>query len=158
GAGRPHDSAELWHRLRGRVPGPLSAARGEAQDRQRPIPAAGRGRTARAFPPGPDASVRRGAAHHPAERLARARGGDEEGAMTELPFHRDRRGSPTRWGDLTAVSTPLTLAELRAFDDVIDARSPAEYAEDHIPGALNAPVLDDEERALIGTIYKQHSA
>jgi tRNA 2-selenouridine synthase len=41
---------------------------------------------------------------------------------------------------------------------VIDARSPAEFAEDHLPGAINAPVLDDEERALVGTIYKQRSA
>ena len=36
-------------------------------------------------------------------------------------------------------------------------RSPAEFAEDHIPGALNYPVLDDEERARIGTMYKQVS-
>jgi tRNA 2-selenouridine synthase len=70
--------------------------------------------------------------------------------MTELPFHRDRPDS--------LAALPLSLAELRAFGDVIDARSPAEYAEDHIPGALNAPVLDDEERALVGTIYKQRSA
>ncbi|MDN5788777.1 tRNA 2-selenouridine(34) synthase MnmH [Pseudorhodobacter sp.] len=43
------------------------------------------------------------------------------------------------------------------FDDIIDVRSPAEYAEDHIPGAINLPVLSDEERARIGTIYKQQS-
>ncbi len=43
------------------------------------------------------------------------------------------------------------------FDDVIDVRSPAEYAEDHIPGAINLPVLDDAERARIGTIYTQES-
>ena len=48
-----------------------------------------------------------------------------------------------------------TLAQLREFDEVIDARSPAEFAEDHIPGAINRPVLDDEERARVGTIYKQ---
>lgn len=50
-----------------------------------------------------------------------------------------------------------TLADLAEFDEIIDARSPAEFAEDHIPGAINCPVLDDEERALIGTIYKQQS-
>jgi tRNA 2-selenouridine synthase len=44
------------------------------------------------------------------------------------------------------------------FDCIIDTRSPAEYAEDHIPGAISAPVLDDEERATIGTLYKQSSA
>ena len=43
------------------------------------------------------------------------------------------------------------------FDDVIDVRSPSEYAEDHVPGAINLPVLNDEERATVGTIYKQES-
>lgn len=70
--------------------------------------------------------------------------------MTELPFHRDRPES--------LIATPLTLAELRAFDEILDARSPAEYADDHLPGAVNTPVLDDEERARVGTIYKQKSA
>jgi tRNA 2-selenouridine synthase len=45
----------------------------------------------------------------------------------------------------------------KQFDDVIDARSPAEYALDHIPGAISAPVLDNEERAEVGTLYKQVS-
>lgn len=44
-----------------------------------------------------------------------------------------------------------------AFDTVIDVRSPAEYAEDHFPGAINLPVLDNEERARVGTIYVQES-
>ncbi|MDO6587134.1 tRNA 2-selenouridine(34) synthase MnmH [Salipiger sp. 1_MG-2023] len=43
------------------------------------------------------------------------------------------------------------------FDTVIDVRSPAEFAEDHVPGAINLPVLDNEERARVGTIYKQQS-
>ncbi len=43
------------------------------------------------------------------------------------------------------------------FDTVIDVRSPAEYAEDHLPGAINLPVLDNEERARVGTIYVQES-
>ena len=46
---------------------------------------------------------------------------------------------------------------LTDFDAVLDARSPAEFAEDHVPGALSRPVLDDEERVRIGTIYKQVS-
>ncbi len=50
-----------------------------------------------------------------------------------------------------------TLAQLAEFDEIIDARSPAEYAEDHIPGAVNCPSLDDAERAMIGTLYKQVS-
>ena len=40
----------------------------------------------------------------------------------------------------------------------IDVRSPSEYAEDHVPGAINLPVLDDAERTLVGTMYVQHSA
>lgn len=46
----------------------------------------------------------------------------------------------------------------KRFDAIIDVRSPAEYAEDHIPGAISAPVLDDAERAQVGTLYKQVSA
>ncbi|MBB1492879.1 tRNA 2-selenouridine(34) synthase MnmH [Paracoccus sp. MC1854] len=43
------------------------------------------------------------------------------------------------------------------FDTIIDARSPSEFAEDHLPGAINLPVLDDSQRAEVGTIYKQVS-
>jgi tRNA 2-selenouridine synthase len=43
------------------------------------------------------------------------------------------------------------------FDAVIDTRSPAEFADDHIPGAVNLPVLTDTERAEVGTLYKQVS-
>lgn len=49
-------------------------------------------------------------------------------------------------------------SRLAAFDDIIDVRSPAEFAEDHIPGAINLPVLNDQERAIVGTIYVQVSA
>ena len=52
----------------------------------------------------------------------------------------------------------MKLDELSRFDALIDARTPAEYAEDHIPGAISAPVLDDAERAQVGTRYKQVSA
>jgi tRNA 2-selenouridine synthase len=55
-------------------------------------------------------------------------------------------------------STLVTVAQLAGFDEVIDVRSEAEYAEDHIPGAINCPVLDNAERARVGTIYKQVSA
>ncbi|MEN9419288.1 MAG: hypothetical protein RI988_2908 [Pseudomonadota bacterium] len=50
------------------------------------------------------------------------------------------------------------LARLRGFDAVIDARSPAEFAIDHLPGSRNWPTLDDEERRLVGTEYAQISA
>jgi tRNA 2-selenouridine synthase len=51
----------------------------------------------------------------------------------------------------------VTVAQLIGYDDIIDVRSPAEYAEDHIPGAISAPVLDNEERARVGTLYSQVS-
>ena len=49
------------------------------------------------------------------------------------------------------------LSELDQFDLVIDVRSPAEFALDHIPGSVNYPVLSNEERIQIGTLYKQVS-
>lgn len=70
--------------------------------------------------------------------------------MSKQPFSRERPDA--------VVATPLSLADIRRFDTVIDARSPAEFAEDHLPGAINAPVLDDAERAQVGTVYKQRSA
>src|ERR1700733_3522504 len=53
---------------------------------------------------------------------------------------------------------PFSLERLPEFDAIIDVRTPAEYAEDHVPGALNFPVLNDAERVEIGTLYKQVSA
>lgn len=52
-----------------------------------------------------------------------------------------------------------SLADLarHGFSEVLDVRSPAEHAEDHVPGAINLPALDNEERARIGTIYMQES-
>ncbi len=52
----------------------------------------------------------------------------------------------------------MDAAVVRAFDTILDARSPSEYAEDHIPGAISAPVLEDAERARVGTLYKQVSS
>lgn len=46
---------------------------------------------------------------------------------------------------------------LSPYDTIIDVRSPAEFAEDHIPGAINLPVLGDAERAEVGAIYVQDS-
>ena len=51
-----------------------------------------------------------------------------------------------------------TVAQLAEFDAIIDARSPGEFAEDRLPGAISLPVLDDEQRARVGTLYKQVSA
>lgn len=49
------------------------------------------------------------------------------------------------------------LTQLAEFDEIIDVRTPAEFAEDHIPGATNYPVLSNEERITVGTLYKQSS-
>lgn len=58
---------------------------------------------------------------------------------------------------MALILTSLTQIPGLGFDAVIDVRSPSEFAEDHLPGAINLPVLDDAERAKIGTIYKQQS-
>jgi tRNA 2-selenouridine synthase len=55
------------------------------------------------------------------------------------------------------LAADQVIAELDAFDSIIDVRSPAEFALDHVPGAINCPVLNDAERITVGTIYKQQS-
>lgn len=58
------------------------------------------------------------------------------------------------------MSAPITETEIWDADDydmIIDVRAPVEFADDHIPGAINLPVLSDEERVIIGTLYKQES-
>jgi tRNA 2-selenouridine synthase len=45
------------------------------------------------------------------------------------------------------------VAEIDRYDAIIDVRSPAEFAEDHMPGAVNWPVLDDQERHDVGLLY-----
>ncbi len=52
-----------------------------------------------------------------------------------------------------AIALRVSVDALDAFPERIDVRSPAEFALDHLPGAVNLPVLDDEERARIGTLY-----
>jgi len=59
---------------------------------------------------------------------------------------------------LIRVSAAEAIADLGRFDTIVDARTPAEFAEDRLPGAVNWPSLDDGEREAIGTEYKQVSA
>ena len=66
-------------------------------------------------------------------------------AIPAVSPHRSHRG-------------PVTVADIPSFDAIIDARSPSEFVEDHLPGAINCPVLDDEERRIVGTLYKQQGA
>src|SRR6185437_9125278 len=56
--------------------------------------------------------------------------------------------------EVVTAADPATLAP---FDAVIDVRSPAEFAEDHVPGAISLPVLSNAERAEVGTLYVQVS-
>lgn len=55
------------------------------------------------------------------------------------------------------LSASEVLSDIETFDTVIDVRSESEFALDHIPGAINCPVLNDEERVAVGTLYKQDS-
>lgn len=55
---------------------------------------------------------------------------------------------------LPTYSVPQVLA---GNSRVIDLRSPAEFQRDHLPGAVNVPLLDDEQRAIVGTLYKRES-
>ena len=59
---------------------------------------------------------------------------------------------------LIKISALDALTQLGSFTEVIDARSEGEFAEDHLPGAINWPSLNNEERQLVGTEYKQISA
>jgi len=54
--------------------------------------------------------------------------------------------------------TVIEISELGISDELIDVRSPSEYELDHIPGAKNFPVLNDEERHHVGWTYKNKSA
>ncbi|HMM55166.1 MAG TPA: tRNA 2-selenouridine(34) synthase MnmH [Candidatus Desulfobacillus sp.] len=58
---------------------------------------------------------------------------------------------------MTSMQGVATVAQVGDFDEIIDVRSPSEFAEDHIPGAVSCPVLSDEERARVGTLHKQES-
>jgi tRNA 2-selenouridine synthase len=59
---------------------------------------------------------------------------------------------------LSTLSATEVIARLHEFDSVIDARSEGEFDEDHLPGAVNWPTLNNEERRDIGTLYKQVNA
>ena len=60
--------------------------------------------------------------------------------------------------DARPISIDEAVAQFDRFDAILDARSPSEHAEDHIPTAISAPVLDDAQRALVGTLHKQSGA
>ena len=59
---------------------------------------------------------------------------------------------------MTAPIHTTQIWQPEKYDMVIDVRSPSEFADDHIQGAVNLPVLYDDERAVVGKLYKQTSA
>ena len=54
------------------------------------------------------------------------------------------------------VETITLPHDLGEFTEIIDVRAPSEYVEDHLPGAINLPVLYDDERVEVGTLYKSN--
>ena len=60
--------------------------------------------------------------------------------------------SRPRW-----LYAPSKVPNASHWDVVLDARSPSEFEDDRILGALSTPVLDDEERAEVGTLYASNS-
>ena len=53
------------------------------------------------------------------------------------------------------INPTLKLIKRNRFDSIIDVRSPSEFLDDHLPNAINLPVLSDLQRETIGTIYTQ---
>ena len=69
------------------------------------------------------------------------------------------RGDPTSHEPFRhAAARKVGIAEVPAYPERIDVRSPAEFAIDHLPGAVNLPVLNDQERIAIGTLHARESA
>lgn len=60
--------------------------------------------------------------------------------------------------DHGVIEAAAALRALDAFDTIIDVRSEGEFAEDHLPGAINCPVLNNTERAEVGTLDRQQSS
>jgi tRNA 2-selenouridine synthase len=57
-----------------------------------------------------------------------------------------------------ARASSVDVTALSRFADVLDVRTPEEFADDHVPGAINCPVLTSAERAAVGTLHAQASA
>jgi tRNA 2-selenouridine synthase len=59
---------------------------------------------------------------------------------------------------VTPIEYTTSIPEVGVtHDEIIDVRSPSEFLEDHIPGAINIPVLNDAERIEVGRTYKQQN-
>lgn len=56
------------------------------------------------------------------------------------------------------MPTPIDIDQFIKLSEtypVLDVRTPAEYEQGHIPGAINLPLFTNEERIVVGTLYKQ---
>lgn len=80
--------------------------------------------------------------------IGRRRAGED----LEIPV--SDRLSPGYDGSVHTVLYNESL-DLTRYDEVIDVRSPSEFAEDHMPGAINLPVLTDDERVRVGTLHRE---
>lgn len=78
--------------------------------------------------------------------------------MTETANHVPDQDAKNARPPAGRVTGTVNVAQLDQFDEIIDVRSEDEFAADHIPGAVNYPVLNNAERAEVGTIYKQVSS
>jgi tRNA 2-selenouridine synthase len=58
----------------------------------------------------------------------------------------------------TTIAIQDAIASIDHFSSLLDARTPAEFALDHLPLAMNAPVLSDAQRIIVGTAHKQQGA
>ncbi|HET7792491.1 MAG TPA: tRNA 2-selenouridine(34) synthase MnmH, partial [Rhizobacter sp.] len=67
-------------------------------------------------------------------------------ATTEMTRSTEARAAPR--------PADLDVQDWAAYDLIIDARSPREFSDDHIPGALNLPVVVDDEYAAVGTLHR----
>ncbi len=55
------------------------------------------------------------------------------------------------------INPTLRMINGTSFDSIIDVRSPSEFLDDHVPNAINLPVLDDVQRETVGTIYNRRN-
>jgi tRNA 2-selenouridine synthase len=60
--------------------------------------------------------------------------------------------------DVMAILANSRDGSVSRFSSLLDARSPSEFTEDHLPGSVNSPVLNDYERIQVGTHYKEVSS
>ena len=110
--------------------------------------------------------ARRRCRHQPERSFGLAQLDDSTGGAPPMEQRRlDAAAAPLprfAWGESGArgraaamIPSQPIAAFLAGEGPILDVRSPAEFAQGHIPGATNLPLFADAERAEIGTLYKQ---